>query len=138
VARYALDASVVLARLLRENYVLVNEFWASLTPLDEIFGAQLLIPECTSVIRENVSKGRITPQEAEGAVADLIALPITTRFEREQFSSAIALAQRFQKFKAYDMQYLATAFLIQAELVTIDGGLRQTATEFGHPVRFLR
>jgi predicted nucleic acid-binding protein len=138
VARYALDASVVLARLLHENYSLVNEFWASLTAADEVFGAQLLLPECTAVIRENVSTGRLTTQDADGAVADLVSLPIVTCTDLKQFPLAVGLAERFKKFKAYDMQYLATATVTQSELVTIDGGLRQTAIEFGHPVRFLR
>ena len=137
-ARYALDASVVLARLLREDYSLVNEFWALLTMEDELFGAQLLLPECASVIRENVWLSRLTRDEGQNAIVDLIALPITTCLERQQFSRAVALAERFQKLKAYDMQYLAAAEIVQAELVTINGGLRQAAIELRHPVRLLR
>jgi predicted nucleic acid-binding protein len=138
VALYALDASVVLALFLKEDQSLVNEFWMSLTPDDQVFGAQVLLPECTSVIQENVFKGRMTVGEGETAVADLIALPITTTVEREQFPRAVALAERFRRVKAYDMQYLAIAEMTGSELVTIDGGMRQAAMEIGQRVRFLR
>lgn len=136
--RYALDASVLLARLLGESYGLVNEFWDNLAPDDEVIGAQLLLPECCSVIRESVANGRINNIIARNAVEYLIALPIITCLDRSQFPRAIALAERFRTVKAYDMQYLAAAEITEADLVTIDGGLRQAAIEVHHPVRFLR
>ena len=137
-ARYAVDASVVLARLLYENYVLVNQFWSDIGPSDEIIGAQMLLPECTSVLRESTFASRITPDEAHEALRDLISLPIITSVKLEQFTRALELAERFGKAKAYDMQYLAIAELEAIPLVTIDGGLRQSAIELRHPVRFLR
>jgi predicted nucleic acid-binding protein len=56
----------------------------------------------------------------------------------------IALAEGFirpsrtRRVKAYDMQYVAASEAEGRRLVTIDGGMRQAATELGVQVAFLR
>jgi predicted nucleic acid-binding protein len=132
------DASVVLAWLLEENYILVNDFWASLSDLDTIVASQLLKPECASVIHESVGKQRISRDQAEAAVQRLAVLPVETNLDPTQFLRARELSERFGLAKAYDTQYLAVAELTGAELLTLDGGMRQRAVERKLPHRFLR
>ena len=137
-AQYCVDASVVLAWLLEENYVLVNEFWRSLSDADTVVASQLLKPECASVIHESVGKHRLSRDQAEVAVQRLAALPVETNLNPAQFIRARELAERFGLAKAYDTQYLAVAELSGSELLTIDGGMRQRAVELRLPNRLLR
>ena len=137
-AHYCVDASVVLAWLLEENYALVNEFWRSLSGTDTIVASQLLKPECASVIHESVGKQRISADQAEVAVRRLAALPVETNLNPAQFVRARELASKFNLSKAYDTQYLAVAELSGAELLTLDGGMRQRAVELKLPHRLLR
>jgi predicted nucleic acid-binding protein len=132
------DASVVLAWLLEENYELVTAFWSGLTGTDTVVAAQLLKPECASVIHESVGNRRISGDQAQVAIHRLAALPVETHADPAQFIRATELAARFRLAKAYDTQYLAVAQLAGVELVTIDGGMRQRAVELRVPYRFLR
>jgi predicted nucleic acid-binding protein len=137
---YCVDASAVVAWLLRGHATQrVEQFWRALEDgLDELFGPQLLYPECTSVIREQVARGEITQDHAMRVVDELLALPIRVSREPDQFPRALELAERFRRVKAYDMQYLAVAELQGAELVTLDGGLFEAASQLGLPVTLLR
>jgi predicted nucleic acid-binding protein len=138
VSRFCLDASVVLARLFREDYPLVDDFWESMARTDELVGAQLLRPECTSVIRYSVANGRVEPQDGRMMMDELLSMPLQVSQSLLQFSLAYDMAERFNLQKAYDIQYLAVAQSEGLELVTIDGGMRQRAVELRLPCRFLR
>jgi predicted nucleic acid-binding protein len=138
VPSYCVDASVVLAMLFEEQLPLVDQFWADISETDRLIAAQLLRPECASVIHENVANHRISPQRGQNLVDRLIALPLDVDQDPGQFRRAIELAARFRLSKAYDTQYLAVAELTGAELLTIDGGMRQHAVELRLPHRLLR
>jgi predicted nucleic acid-binding protein len=116
----------------------VDEFWDSLTRQDELLAAQLLRPECTSVIRVKVFDTKISPTLGQVLMEDLDAIPFTTVTDGRQFLMAFSLATRMRRKKAYDTQYLAVAQMEGAEIVTVDRGLRQAAIEQKIPVRFLR
>ena len=138
-ARYVVDASVVLALVLREGYDQVDGFFrAAGLGRDVLFAPQLLFPECTSVIRRHIYRGSLSPSEGEGNLLLLLGLNIVTTNAPAQFTLALPLAERMKIRKAYDLQYLAAAQAEDATLVTIDGGLRQAAINIKHPVRFLR
>lgn len=136
---YCLDASVVVAWLLQAQVTpRVEEFWTGLRDgVDELFGPQLLYPECTSVIREQVAKSEISHDNAVRLVNEMLALPIRVSFGTDQFPRALELAERFRQAKAYDMQYLAVAELRGAELLTLDRGLFDAASRLGVPARLL-
>jgi len=138
VARYVLDASVVLALVLREGYHQVDQFFRGRLQEDDILAPLLLYAECTSVIHENVARGRVTSDEIPTYLADLFDLDLELTAHEGQFRLAPDLARQFGHAKAYDMQYLAAAISENAILVTIDGGMRQAAINIKHPVRFLR
>ena len=121
-----------------ERTEIVRAFWTRLTSTDELVAAMLLIPECTSVLRVKAYEGSITQPEALRGVAQMLALPLRISSDQRQFTRAVEMAARTRRRKAYDMQYVAVAELEQAEIVTIDGGVRQAALELGVPVRLLR
>lgn len=137
--RYSPDASVLLAWLLREDRSpQVREFWTGLTTDDEIVAAMLLLPECTSVLREKAAIGELQHGECQQLVGEMLELPVAVSAARGQFSRAVEMAERTGRVKAYDMQYLAAAEVESCTIVTIDGGMRQAAIEFGLPILFLR
>ena len=138
-ARWCVDASAVLASVLSEHATAAaRAFWSDLTGFDDVVGPQLLLPECTSVLRQRVGSGELTEAESADLLEDLLSLPIRIHESRDQFRVALTLAGRLKRPKAYDMQYLAVATIERAELVTLDRGLRQAATDIHHPVRLLR
>jgi predicted nucleic acid-binding protein len=116
----------------------VRDFWQSITLADEIVGAQLLLPECTSIFREKASTGQLTHNESIEVVQKLTRLPIRISLAAEQFTRAVDLANRTRRLKAYDMQYVAVAEVENGELITLDGGPYQAAIEIGVPARLLR
>ena len=95
--------------------------------------AQVLLPECTSVIRVEVFEAIVTSAEGDWLIRQLVQLPLRLVDDPEQFSRAFELAGRFRHRKAYDMQYLAVAEIVGAELVTLDGGLRHAANTIPLP-----
>jgi predicted nucleic acid-binding protein len=138
-ARYVVDASVVLALVLQEGYDQVDTFFkVANLERDVLLAPQLLLPECTSVIRRYVFRGSLSPSDGEAHLREVLELNIRTTFHSGQFSRALPLAERTNVRKGYDLQYLACAQVEDATLITIDGGLRQAAINIKHPVRFLR
>ena len=137
-SRFVLDASAVLALVLREGLNQVDSFFATLDDNDELLGPLLLFPECTSVIHEQVGKGRLTAAEAPGYLEDILRLNIRVTDDPGQFRGAIEFAGRLGHAKAYDAQYISAAVNENAELVTVDSGMRQAAINVKHAVRFLR
>jgi predicted nucleic acid-binding protein len=136
-ARYCFDANVLIMWLFPGDSDVIDGFMAELSGEDELYCAPLLMPECTSVIREEVFDRRLTHDEAQSLVARLTSMPIEEILSRRQFPRALDLARRFQHKKAYDMQYLAVAELTRSQLVTRDRGLRHAAEAIGVPVRLL-
>jgi predicted nucleic acid-binding protein len=134
-ARYVTDANVLIGWLLA--LPAAESFVGQLTTGDDVFAAQILLPECTSVIRSAAFDRRVDQVEAREMLSRLTAFPLQLVAAHQQFMRALELAQRFQHRNAYDMQYLAVAELMDAELVTLDGGMRHAAEEAGVPVRLL-
>ena len=134
-ARYVLDANVVVAWLLSRP--LAEDFVGSLRTDDELIAPLLMLPECTSTLRSEVFAGRLGEGAATEFLSTLLSMPFQLVDSGEQFLGALRLASRFRHRNAYDMQYLAVAELSEAELVTLDRGLRHAADEIGIPVRFL-
>lgn len=136
--RYVIDASAVLALVLGEELEEADRFWLSVSADDELIGAQMVMAECTSVIRRTVFRNLITESEGFDALEDALALRITVSTDERQFTRALELATIRGTPKAYDMQYLAVAELENLQLITADHGLWQAAITIKHPVRYLR
>ena len=128
-----MDASAVLSWLFEQQYAEVDAFWQSLAATDNVIAAQLLLPECTSVLRRSVFMKRMTRPAASLALQKSLAMPFQLVTDVAQFTRAFDLANRFQHKKAYDMQHLAVAELTNSTLITRDRGLRHAATRSASP-----
>ena len=138
-ARWCVDANVVIATLLEENRTSqARSFWISLAADDEVIVPCVLFPECTSVIRRTVVSGALTEAEGYEKLGELLALPLRISTQRAQFSLAFDWATRGKRAKTNDLQYVAVAQLEGAEIVSLDGGMQQAAREQNVPVRFLQ
>ena len=110
----------------------------ALRPSDSLHNTHLVLAECTTVIRREVFFRRIRHEQALNLMDRLLNVPLQFSSDPQTYRRALELARRFQHKKAYDMQYLALAETVGAELVTMDRGLRHAATQVGVPVRFLQ
>ena len=137
-ARYVIDTNVYIRRAVPPQLASVDQFFESLTTADEILAPQMLLPEFTSVLREQVALKFISAGTARDALDKTLAMPIHTNLSLDQFFRGFELAARFQHQKAYDMQFVAVAEAEGATIVTNDRGMRHAATQAGVPVRLLR
>jgi predicted nucleic acid-binding protein len=135
--RYVVDTNVFIRRAVPPDIPSVDAFFADLTNQDELIGPQMLLPEYTSVLREQVYLKLISAEAARQALHDVLAMPIRTAVSVQQFPRSFDLATQFQSRKAYDMQFIAVAELESATIVTLDRGMRHAAAQIGVPVRFL-
>jgi len=126
------DASVVVNALLDlgRDGALAREV---LTATDERHAPHLLDIEVTSVLRRWVNAGRLRPQEATAAIADLRDLDVVRHGHAMLLEQAITLRD---SVSAYDAMYVALADLIGADLVTADGPLSRGAAAHCR-IRFL-
>jgi predicted nucleic acid-binding protein len=139
VTQYAIDASTVLASVLRETHTrAARAFLGDLTVNDELLGPGLLLAECTSNLRELIFDGALTPSEGRGLLERILSLGIHAITALEHNRAALQIADDRRSRKAYDAHYLAAAAMTGAELVTIDGGMYQGAVELRIAARLLR
>lgn len=84
---------------------------------------ELIYPEVLSVIRRQARAGNITPQRAEMAVSDLLALPLRT-------ASLHPLTPRAWELRSnvtsYDAVYIALAESLDCTLLTTDARLSRS------------
>ncbi len=84
---------------------------------ETIIGPDLLRIEVTSVVRRQASLGQLTQEQADAAISDLLAFPITV------FPTAPLLHRVWelrQNLTAYDGCYVALAEAVDGALVTTD------------------
>lgn len=116
------DASFALKLVLDEEYSeLAEAMWNAWIEHDvEILAPAHLAFEATSVIRNHVYRGEITPETGRLAFDSLHAQPITLIEAAQLNRRAWELAERFRRPTAYDAYYLAVADLLDCELWTAD------------------
>ncbi len=137
--KWCVDANVIIAILLEEHATTAaRRFWSDLDVIDQIIGPQVLLAECTSVLRRKVSEGVVSEAEGNRLMARMLSFPIEIDASRSQFSIAFAWALEMKRTKVHDLQYVAVAQIQNATIATIDGGLRQAANEHGVPVTVIR
>jgi predicted nucleic acid-binding protein len=83
-------------------------------------GPPLLYAEVTSVIRESVFFGRITPGQGAAAFEEFCGMAIAISTRPNLHLLAWELARRFNRRRAYDSFYLAAAQAEGCELWTGD------------------
>ncbi len=136
---YAVDASTVLAALVEEAHSnSARQFFETLAADDEIVAPGFILVECTSNLRRKAFAGTLTNQEAIEKLELALRIPIRQVWTYRQHRSALAISAQRGTRRAYDAHYLAIASDEGAELVTIDGGMYQSAIEMRIPARLLR
>jgi predicted nucleic acid-binding protein len=84
---------------------------------ESIAGPDLLRIEVTSVIRRHANKGQLTTEQADAAIGDLLAFPITV------FATAPLLRRVWElqpNLTPYDACYVALAEAVDGVLITAD------------------
>lgn len=84
---------------------------------ETIIGPDLLRIEVTSVLRRHANNGQLTPDQADAAITDLLAFPITV------FPTAPLLGRVWElraNLTAYDACYVALAEAADVVLLTAD------------------
>ena len=89
----------------------------------DVIGPPLLFAETTSVIRNHVYFGRMTPTEGEQVFAAFLQLRIRQVDLVDLQQRAWQLARTYNLPRAYDTQYVAVAQHAGCELWTADGRL---------------
>jgi predicted nucleic acid-binding protein len=136
---FVVDASTILAAFFAEAHTpAARAFLASLKPEDILQVPSFFLTECTSNIRRKVYDGAISQEDAEAVLAQILRIPATPVHRAEQHLQALRIAHRRGSRRAYDEHYLAIAMSEGAQVVTIDGGMRQGAVENGIRARLLR
>lgn len=84
---------------------------------ETVVGPDLLRIEVSSVLRRHANHGRLTPQQADAAIADLLAFPLTVYPTGPLLRRVWELRQ---DVTAYDACYVALAEAVGYPLVTAD------------------
>lgn len=114
------DASVVVASLVESGSAAV---WAdSILTSGTLFAPHFMPVEAMNALRRGVLKGRLSENEAEGAVSNLLDLPV------ELFSFGPLAGRAWQlrsTLTAYDAWYVALAEALGVPFATVDLRLAQ-------------
>lgn len=131
-AAFVVDCSVAMAWLFHDE---ATQETAEL--LSRLATETALVPawwfiEITNVLAMAERKGRITPRQSEGFIADLSKLGIERDNESADraFTHLLALC-RTRRITSYDAIYLDLAIRRSLPLATLDHDLRKTAKKLG-------
>ena len=86
--------------------------------------------ELANVLRTACLRQRMTAQQAQTALAQIVSLPIDVDRQGAPPAELLALALRFG-LSSYDAAYLELALRLQIPLATVDGPLRDAALASG-------
>ncbi len=86
--------------------------------------------ELTNVLRTACLRQRLTAQQAQATLAQIVSLPVDVDRQAVPASELLALALRFG-LSTYDAAYLELALRLQLPLATADGPLREAALASG-------
>lgn len=85
----------------------------------------------TSVLAEQAWREEITRAQARANLQLVSQSPIKPALPRGLAAEAMAIAEAFGWAKTYDAEYVATARLLDARLVTVDGKLWRGTRRLG-------
>ena len=86
--------------------------------------------ELTNVLRTACLRQRLTAQQAQATLAQIVSLPVDVDRQAVPAAELLALALRFG-LSTYDAAYLELALRLQLPLATADGQLREAALASG-------
>ena len=138
-ALLCVDASVVISWLIpseRSNSV-AQTMAAYLRGEDELVAPPLLLPEVVSTVRRWVYQRRLTEDEGDSLIRDMLRLDIDISAPHGLYLRAYQLASQFNQPRAYDACYLALADLLSCDFVTLDQRLYHSTTPEFRWIRLL-
>ncbi len=116
------DSSVLVANVISEplssQAETLLQFWQDQKYL--LAAPVLLRYEIVAVMRKNVHRGLLTPDDAVGARDVLLSKAVHLMIDDALLRRGYELATRFNRPTAYDAQYLAVAEQLQCEFWTAD------------------
>lgn len=117
---YVVDASVVIQRLIRDNYSEnVKALFRKLVGSDELIVPEFCILECANVLWKQVRFHQMPPSDAELLVTDLVALPLKIVPANGLVARGLQIGLAYQ-LAVYDSIYIALAEQLQLPLISID------------------
>ena len=121
-SRVVVDASVLLASVLKETYTpqaqIVLSQWNEME--QEICAPLLLQYEIVATMRRRVYVNDLTTEEARKRADLILALEITYFHDRSLLMRGFEIATELNRPRAYDSQYLALAERLDCEFWTAD------------------
>ena len=121
-----LDNSVVCGWLLENQATPYSDAIAQRLQDDQAVAPPLLRLEYANVLRTACKRGRLTAQQAQDAIAQLVELPVEIDAELPDAAQLLALALRYD-LSSYDATYLDLALRRQLPVATQDVALAQAA-----------
>lgn len=97
----------------------------------ELVAPALMWSEAISALHEQLWRGLVDAEDAEGVRARLDRAPVRARAPRRLGAEAWRIAGELGWAKTYDAEYVALASLSSCQLVTVDGRLRRGADRLG-------
>ena len=119
-----------MGRLLRSSAAIVR-FGQSFKYSDELIAPALIRIECTTAFARLVHTRQMNEAYGRLQVGRLLSLPIRIVEHGSLYPRAFDIARALGKSEAYDALYLAAAEHERAELLTVDGGMRDAAARLG-------
>ena len=121
-AKICLDASFVIAMLVSdESSEAATRLWDRWSALGTgAVAPPILVPEVTSVLRNQVYRGQLSTDQGESAFRRFCEIPITIVQDPNLHEFAWELARRFNRPRAYDAFYVAVAQMENCDLWTGD------------------
>jgi predicted nucleic acid-binding protein len=127
-----LDANILIAYALSDEPLhtqatrILSAFNITQTPLT---APRLFRSEITAVIRKVVYQGRIPHEQGRQMLDQLLRFPLTFYEDDALLKSAFELAERFNRPRSYDTQYLALADHLSCAFWTADERLYNTVKD---------
>ena len=125
---YVVDASVILARIIREAHTPNTRvlFRGARSNLDQLYAPEFCRLECVNVLWKHVRFYGLSQVRAERAVKNLRALPIKLAFVGKLYTRALQIGLKHQ-IAIYDSIYIALSEQLKCPLITVDAAQSRAA-----------
>lgn len=134
------DASMVIKLVVAEpGSDQADRLWESWIQAETtVLAPSLLNYEMTAILRKKTSRGELSPDVADRALAAAFSLDIeTVAFSHALHHRALELARQFDRPTAYDAHYLALAEAEDCEFWTVDRRLYNSVQNRFSLIRWL-
>lgn len=127
---FVIDNSIVCGWLIEGQASAYGDAIADRLQDDHAYVPALWELELTNVLRTACLRQRLTAQQAQARLAQVVSLPIEVDRQPVAASEILGLALRFG-LSSYDASYLELALRLQLPIATADGPLRDAAQASG-------